>query len=30
MNEELQVNTDIMSWLEDQADKLELEKQVEN
>ena len=30
MNEELQVNADIMSWLEDQADKLQLEKQVEN
>ena len=27
MNEELQVNTDIMSWLEDQADKLELKEQ---
>jgi hypothetical protein len=30
MNEEFQVNEDIMSWLENQADKLELEEQVEN
>ena len=27
MNEEFQVNEDIMSWLENQADKLELEEQ---
>ena len=27
MNEESQVNADIMSWLEDQADKLELKEQ---
>ena len=30
MNEEFQVNADIMSWLENQADKLELEEQVED
>lgn len=27
MNEEFQVNADIMSWLENQADQLELEEQ---
>ena len=27
MNEELQVNADIMAWLENQADQLELEEQ---
>ena len=27
MNEELQVNADIMSWLERQVDQLELEDQ---
>ena len=27
MQEELQVNADIMSWLENQADQLELEDQ---
>ena len=30
MNEEFQVNEDIMSWLENQADKLELEEQLED
>ena len=29
MNEEFQVNEDIMSWLENQADKLELDEQME-
>ena len=29
MNEELQVNADIMSWLENQADQLELKEQGE-